>query len=179
MTVASQDDIAGYAGCKRALGLAIRTGATIDLAPLRELDEITGDLAIGPTVGVETVSLPALRRVGGAIRVASNGSLRALFLPLLEHAGRVDVDNNIVLGTISLPRLIDIAESLVVTDNRVLALVDVPSLVSVGNELVIDGQPKLELVDAPRLAHANAVRVESDPLLPAAAADRLRAVAPR
>jgi hypothetical protein len=175
--IASQDDLGAFAGCKRILGLAIRTGATIDLGPLRELEDITGDLAVGPTVGIETVSFPSLLRVGGAVRVTANGSLRALFLPVLEHAARVDVDGNIVLGTISLPRLADVTESFVVTDNRVLALVDVPSLVTIGNELVIDGQPKLELVDAPLLKRAGAVRVDHDPKLPAAAVDKLRAVA--
>jgi hypothetical protein len=123
------------------------------------------------------VSLPGLRRVGGAVRVTGNGSLRALFLPLLEHAARVVVDENIVLGTVSLPRLVDVTESLVVTDNRVLALVDVPALVSVGNELVIEGQPKLELVGAPHLLHAGTVRIEHDPKLAPESVERLRAKA--
>jgi hypothetical protein len=175
--IASQDDVTAFAGCRKALGLAIRTGQTIDLRPLRELEDITGDLEIGPTVGIETVSLPSLARVGGAVRVTGNGSLRALFLPLLARAARVVVDENIVLGTVSLPRLVDVEESLVITDNRVLALIDVPALTSVGNELVIEGQPKLELVDAPRLAHAGAVRVERDPKLPPEAVERLRAKA--
>jgi hypothetical protein len=36
--ITSQDDVATFAGCRRVLGLAIRTGQTIDLAPLRDLE---------------------------------------------------------------------------------------------------------------------------------------------
>jgi hypothetical protein len=176
VTLATQDDVAAFAGCRRAVGLSIRTGATIDVSPLGELDEITGDLAIGPTVGVETITL-RVRRVGGSVRATGNTSLFGLFLPLLEHAGRIDVDANARLATLSAPRLVDVTESLVVTDNHALALVDLPALIAVGNELVIAGDPALELVDAPRFARASAVRIDGDPKLAPAAIDRLRRAA--
>ena len=176
VVLATQDDVADFTGCQRAVGVAIRTGATIDVAPLHDLVEITGDLAIGATVGIDALTIDVLR-VGGAVRATNNASLRGLFLPLLEHAGRVEVDANTQLATVSLPRLADVAESIVITDNRALALVDMPALVSVGNELVISGQPKLERVGAARLRRAGAVRVEADPRLTSAAIDKLRAAA--
>src|SRR5262249_24387134 len=154
--------VTAFTGCRRAVGVAIRTGATIDVAPLHELVEITGDLAIGPTVGIESITLD-VQRVGGSVRATANGLLHGLFLPLLEHASRVDVDGNPQLATVSLPRLAHVAESIVITDNRRLALLDLPTLATVGNELVIAGHPKLELVDAPKLVRAGAVRIEADP----------------
>lgn len=39
----SQDDVLQIAGCREVSGLVVRTGASIDLAPLRELEEIHGD----------------------------------------------------------------------------------------------------------------------------------------
>lgn len=177
VVLAVQDDVDRFAGCTRALAVAIRTGATVDVAPLRELETITGDLQIGPTVGVTTITLPALRAVGGAIRVTSNGSLRGLFLPLVERAGRVEVDHDLSLTTIALPRLAAVAESFVVTDNRELALVDASALVSVGNELVLGDDPKLVTVLAPHLTHAGAVRIERAPKLADELAAKLRAAA--
>jgi hypothetical protein len=176
IVLATQEDVADFAGCQRAVGLAIRTGATIDVAPLHDLVDITGDLTIGQTVGVDALTID-VRRVGGAVRATGNASLRGLFLPLLEHAGRVEVDANTLLGTVSLPRLADVTESIVITDNSALALIDMPSLVSVGNELVIAGQPKLERVGAAHLRRAGAVRVEADPKLTSDTIDKLRAAA--
>jgi hypothetical protein len=159
------EDVKRLAGCEKVGGIVIRTGATIDVAPLAELEEITGDLSVGPTVGVDTIAFNGLLRVGGTIRVANNGSLRGLYLPRLEHAGRVEVDNNAVLSTISLPRLADVDSSLVITDNNALELVTATLLVTIGHELVIAGHPKLELLEMPRIARMETIRLERNPKL--------------
>jgi hypothetical protein len=174
VVLGSQDDVTGFAGCKTASGLTIRTGATIDLTPLRELEQITGDLVIGPTVGIEEVALNGLMHVGGAVRVAMNPSMRGLFLPRLEDAGRVAVDNNLTLTTIALPRIATVYGSIVLADNRALELVSIPELVTVGHELVILDHPKLTLVQAGRLNVAEAVRIEGDPKLPAELVEQMR-----
>jgi hypothetical protein len=169
-----QEDVLKFAGCTKAAGVMIRTGATIDVTPLHELEEIAGDLAIGPTVGVDSVAFNGLVRVGGTIRIVSNGSLRGLFLPRLEHVGRVEVDGNVVLTTISMPRLIDVKGSLVVTDNHGLELLSASTLSRIGGELVIVGHPKLNLVELPRLVHMETIRVEGNPAIPADVVDNLR-----
>ncbi len=159
------EDVTKLAGCEKVAGIMIRTGATIDVAPLSELEEISGDLTVGPTVGVDTIAFNGLLRVGGTIRVANNGSLRGLYLPRLEHAGRVEVDNNAVLSTISMPRLADVSSSLVITDNNALELVTATLLVTIGHELVISGHPKLELLEMPRIARMETIRLEGNPKL--------------
>jgi hypothetical protein len=176
MTFGLQQDVVAFGGCKRASGIVVRTGATIDLAPLRELQEITGDLSIGPTVGVDEVLLNDLRRVGGTIYVASNGSMQGLFLPRLEHAGRIDVEANSGLTTISMPRLETVEGALVIDDNHGLELIAAPSLASV-KELVITHQPKLSLVEMGKLTSAESVRIEDDPKLAPEVIDALRAKA--
>jgi len=174
VVLGSQDDVTGFAGCKTASGVTIRTGATIDLTPLRELEQITGDLVIGPTVGIEEAALNGLMHVGGAVRVSMNPSLRGLFLPRLEDAGRIAVDNNVTLTTIALPRIATVYGSIVLADNRALELVSIPELVTVGHELVILDHPKLTLVQAGRLNVAEAVRVEGNPKLPADLVEQMR-----
>jgi hypothetical protein len=169
-----QEEALKFAGCTTAAGVRIRTGATIDVTPLHELEEITGDLAIGPTVGVDTIAFNGLLRVGGTIRIVSNGSLRGLFLPRLEHVGRIEVDGNVVLTTISMPRLVDVKGSLVVTDNNGLELLSASNLTSIGGELVIVGHPKLNLLELSRLEHMQTIRVEGNPVIPPETVDALR-----
>ena len=177
VVLGTQDEVAAFAGCKRASGVTIRTGATIDLAPLDQLAEIGGDLVIGPTVGFEEVAFHGLARVGGAIHVADNGSTRGLFLPRLADAGRIEIDGNVALKTISVPNHARVAGAFVVTDNRSLELLDASLLVTVGKELVLSGHPKLGLVELGHLAHADIIRIEADPKLPAELVEQLRAKA--
>ena len=177
MKLGLQEEVGNLAGCPKLTGIEIRTGATLDVLPLRELQEITGDLAIGPTVGVDTIAFNGLLRVGGTIRVVSNGSLRGLFFPRLESVGRIEVENNVVLTTIAVPRLSTVTNSIVIANNNGLELVSAGALGSVGGELVIVDHPKLNLVELPRLAQVQAVRLENNPKLPEDVADKLRASA--
>jgi hypothetical protein len=174
IVLASQDDVLHFAGCQRARGVEIRTGSTIDLAPLAHLDDIAGDLVIGPTVGLEEAGLNGLERVGGAIRVSDNAALHGLYLPRLLEVGRVVIDSNPGLRTIAMPRVAAVHGALVVTDNPQLELVTASELVTVDRELVIAGQPKLENLEIAHLAAvADGARIEDDPKL---AADVVRRI---
>jgi hypothetical protein len=163
--------------CTSASSVAIRTGATLDVASLTKLETITGDLAIGPTVGVEEVDLTELREVGGTVRVSANGLLRQLFLPRLERAGRIEIDDNATLHTLSLPRLAEVAGGMTITDNQTLAFVDASSLVTVRKSFVLADEPNLTLVEMPMFAHAETVTLDDVPKLPAEAASALQAKA--
>jgi hypothetical protein len=123
-----QEDITAVATCGRAAGVRSRTGAELDLSAWTALREISGDLEIGPTVAIDTVVLDGLVTVGGAIRVANNGSLRGLYFAGLESVGRLEIANNPVLETVSAPRLGSVESELVIADNNALATVLVPSL---------------------------------------------------
>jgi hypothetical protein len=172
-----QEEVGKLAGCTKLAGVEIRTGATVDVTPLRHLEEISGDLEIGPTVGVDTVAFNGLVRVGGTIRILNNGSLRGVFLPRLESAGRIEIENNVVLTTISLPRLTGVTNSMVVADNNGLELISASALTRLGGELVVVNHPKLDLVELPRLGQVQSVRLENNPTLPAEVADKLRSTA--
>src|SRR4051812_40364946 len=64
----SDEDVAAVAGCARLPGLTVRTAAPLDLARLTALTVIDGDLRLGPTLAITTVSLPALTEVTGTLR---------------------------------------------------------------------------------------------------------------
>jgi len=170
----SQDAVMRIAGCKVVGGLVIRTGASIDLGPLRELEEIEGDLVVGPTVGIEEVELNRVRLIGGAVRVSKNPSLRGLFLPRLENAGRIFVEENGALTAIALPRIDTVRGAVVISDNRSLELFAAPDLATVGHELVLIDHPKLSVVQLDKLVSAEAVRIERDPKLPPETVSEIR-----
>jgi hypothetical protein len=176
VVVARPADLARVASCATLRGLTVRSGAALDVSALRALTTITGDLVIGPTIAVEDIELPALRTVGGAIRVVGNGLLRQLRLPRLERAGAVVIDGNPVVATIALPRLQAVHGALRVTDNAALELIDLSALATVDHELVLAGDPALSLVEAEQLQRAAAVSIEA-PRLPPDVAERLRAAA--
>ncbi|MDX2091052.1 MAG: hypothetical protein SFX73_24545 [Kofleriaceae bacterium] len=174
----TQDEVERLAGCTSLSGVTIRTGAPLDLAPLRSLETITGDLVIGPTVGLEELSLAELREVRGSIHVVSNNSLAGLFLPRLERAGRIAVEGNSALTTISMPRLDAVESSLIVSGNGGLELLDVNAVTRIGKDLVVTDNPKLALVEAARLTSVLEVRVEDNRGLPEAQVQALRAKTP-
>jgi hypothetical protein len=176
VVLASQADIARLARCTTLRGVTIRSGAALDTSVLHALATITGDLVIGPTVGVEEVTLGELRVVGGAIHVVSNGLMQGLFLPRLERAGRIEIDGNVAITTISLPKLTAVGGAVRITDNASLELVDIPRLAAIDQELVLTGDPQLMLVEAAALRTAGSVQLDL-PALPVDVAVQLRAAA--
>jgi hypothetical protein len=172
----SQATIAPLASCTSLARLTIRTGGTLDTKALRALTTITGDLVIGPTVNVQEVTLGELRGVDGAIRVVGNSLMQGVFLPRLERAGRIEIDGNVALTTISLPRLAEVHGALQITDNASLELVDAPALVAIDQGLVVARDPRLTTLDLEQLRRAQAVEIDEPGLAPEVV-DRLRAVA--
>jgi hypothetical protein len=168
-----QEDVNKLAGCEQLQGITIRTGATIDVSPLKDLEEIVGDLTIGPTVAVDEAAFNGLLRVGGTIRVANNGSLRGLFFPRIERIGRGEIENNAVLTTISMPRLESVDGALVIADNSALELISAPLLATVGKELVIAGHRKLNLVEMSHVTTVETIRIEGNPKMPVDVVDKL------
>lgn len=176
VVLASPTDIARVARCTTLPGVTVRSGAALDTSALRALTTITGDLRIGPTVGIHEITVGELRTVEGTIRASNNGLLQGLFLPKLERAGRIDIDGNVALTTISLPRLAAVHGALHITDNASLEVVDMPMLRVIDDDLVLAGAPQLTLLDASQLQRAASVRLEL-PKLSADAIERLRAIA--
>lgn len=171
--VGLQEEVAKLAGCTQVSGILVRTGATIELSPLKQLEEITGDLTIGPTVGLDEAAFNSLLRVGGTIRVMSNTSMRGLYFPRMEHVGRIEVEGNAVLTSISLPRLASVAGAMVISDNGGLEIINAPLLATVGKELVISGHRQLNLLEMRQLARVEAIRIEGNPKLPAEVVEQL------
>jgi hypothetical protein len=160
VVIAAQEDVAKLAACTTLSSVTVRTGAPINLVGMRALETITGDLAIGPTLGLDEVSLPELREVGGTIRITSNGSLHGVFLARLETAGRFEIESNAALTSIALPRLVTSRGSLVIAQNGSLEIIDLSELTTVGKDLVIADNPLLTLIEAGKLTQVMDVRIE-------------------
>ena len=176
--IAAQEDVDKLAACAELSSVTIKTGAALRLTGLRGLEVITGDLAVGPTVGLDEVSLPELREVGGTVRITSNGSLHGVFLPRLEAAGRFEIESNAALTSIALPRLVTARGALVIAQNGSLELVDLSELATVGKDLVIADNPLLTLIEAGKLTQVMEIRIERNRALPPEQVDGVRAKAP-
>ncbi len=137
-----EDEVRAFAGCTRVASLTIRTAAPLELSALRDLSEVAGDLAIGPTVALDELSLPSLRRVGGAVKISDNAGLQGIYLPALESVNRIEIAGNIALTTLALPRLTTL-DQLVLTDNASLEFVQAESLAHLVHPMVFERNPKL------------------------------------
>ena len=177
VVLAGQADVAGLRGCPTVASLTIRTGMTLELAPLASLVTIRGDLTIGPSIGLEEVSFVGLETVGGTVKVASNTMLHGLFLPKLTHASAVIVVGNVALATLSMPRLAAVDGELTVADASDLELIEASNLSTLGGPLTIRNAPELALVELGALVHVTAVAIEGVGKLPVEARDRLRVLA--
>lgn len=178
VVLAAQDDVAAIAGCTALSALTIRSAAAIDLTPLGQLASIRGDLTVGPTLGLDELKLSELRTVGGAVWVASNNSLRGVFLPRLERAGRISIEANVSLASVSMPQLAAVDGTVSITGNNDLEIVDIGALASIGRDLVIADNGSLSLVEAERLRVVGDIRIDNNRTLPAETVEELRGKKP-
>jgi hypothetical protein len=171
VAIAGRGDVAQVARCETAGRVSIRTGAAVDVSAMH-LREVTGDLVIGPSVGVDEIRLPELHEIQGVLRVVGNGDLRGIYLPALARVWRIEIAGNVALTTIALPKLVG-AGSVSITDNNDLELIDAPVLARIEAALDIVKNPNLALVEMPTLTRAATVRVEACPKLPPETVDAL------
>lgn len=172
----SQAELEALRGCARLAGLTIRSGAELSLEPLAELAVIEGDLLVGPSLRLDALSLPALRQVGGRLRLAGNSSLGGAYLPALQRAGRIEVEHNASLATLSLPALVEVA-ALIVREDAALEALSLRALTRSG-ELVLAELPRLGWIEAPALqppAPGGRLEIGALPAMEPAALDELRA----
>ena len=153
--LSSQAEVDAFAACADARGVAIRTGAALELAPLAALRRVEGDLVIGPSVGLASVELANLETVSGTIRIVGNGSLEAVVLPRLTRAGALEVQGDVELRMLRVPALAELGGALVIERTPSLALIDAGALHTIGGELVITDAP----VEAAALVRIGGVRL--------------------
>jgi hypothetical protein len=168
VVVTSQESAAELRGCAVVAGdLRIRTGAALELSALAGVERIEGDLVVGPTLGLDTVSaFGGLRAVSGTVRLVANGDVGSAFFPVLERAGAVEIDGNLALMQAMFPALREVDRDVVVRGNSVLELVDLGALATVGGALAVERNPALAQVWVTRPRSAT-VRVVGNPRLDA------------
>jgi hypothetical protein len=180
VVVTSQESAGELRGCAVVAGdLRIRTGAALDLSALAGVERIDGDLVIGPTLGLDSVSaFGALRAVSGTVRLVANGDIGSAFFPALERAGAVELDGNLALMQAMFPALREVGRDVIIRGNSVLELVDLGALATAGGALALERNPALAQV---WLTHprSSTVRLVANPHLDASTqATLLGAAAP-
>jgi hypothetical protein len=176
IVLGGQDDVDAARGCLTIESLTIRTGAALDLAPLKKLHVVLGDLVVGPSVALEDLQLPQLYSAG-TITITGNGDLHGVILPKLASAGAIRIAGNVSLTTITMPALAKVSGDIAITGHAELGIVNLAALETIGGALKLADNAKLTLVDATALQRAAAVRVDNNPMLDTAAVDALHAKA--
>lgn len=166
IVLAAQDDVFAAAGCLTIQSLTIKTGAALDVSALGKLHVILGDLRVGPTVGLDELTLPELHSAG-AITIANNHDLHGVFLPKLASARSVTVEANVAMTTLHLPKLGKVGDAVTIRGNGDLELAELSSLATIGGALTVADNPDLALLELGSLAEVAAVTVENNRALPA------------
>ncbi|CAN5828118.1 hypothetical protein BH11MYX2_BH11MYX2_34390 [soil metagenome] len=177
VSIVEQADVDRVAGCRWMGSLTIKTGAPLDLSPL-EVERITGDVNVGPTLALEELRLDHLRAVGGAIRVESNALLHGVFLPQLERTRTFTIEAGSALATIAAPKLVTVNDSITIDELGSVEILDFSAVETIGGALTITHNPELTLVQFDALKIVKTVVIEANDKLPADQVDALRARSP-
>ncbi len=147
--VVSVESATRLSHCRSLADLEIVSAAALDLGGLAELREVRGDIQIGPTTGLHSISgLDHLDVVGGSLRIDHNVELSGVFWSGLTHVGGdLVIVANLSLHTISLPALKTVGGSISVLGNSALESVSLPALVGVGGTVEVQKSSALFLLD--------------------------------
>ncbi len=117
------------------------------------LEDVAGDLTIIGS-GVECVSFPRLRQVGGLMTVDLNDALSVIEVQGVQSVGGLLVSDNGRLANFVMPQLtIAGAGGVIVEDNALLAEVNLETLTQVDGPLTVVG-PALTVIDLDLLVSA-------------------------
>ncbi|HEY4178920.1 MAG TPA: hypothetical protein VGM90_18865 [Kofleriaceae bacterium] len=177
VSIAEQADVDRVAACTWMGSLTVRTGAPLDLSPLK-VERITGDVNIGPTLAVEELRLDHLREVGGAIRVESNALLHGVFLPQLERTRAFTIEAGSSLATIAAPKLTTVNDSITIDELGSVEILDFSAVETIGGALTITHNPELKLVQFDALKIVKSVVIEANAKLPVDQVEALRVRSP-
>ena len=136
-----------YTHCHQLRTLTVRSGAAVDFAVLAQLTSVTGDLRIGPSLGIAEISLPMLQAVGGTLRVAGNTVASGLYAKRLQRIGRLEITDNATLATLALSALQHVIGDVTIARNGDLGTVLAPHWTKVGGIFRLQSCRSLEFVE--------------------------------
>ena len=170
-TISSQADVRALASCTSVRSLHIASAAPLDLAALSSLQYVGGELAVGPTVGLEALTLPGLLDVG-ALHIISNSSLRSVSLSALTHAQSITIEREPALEMFAAPLLAHIDGDLRLDRVTSLSTLGLDQLASIGGTFSITGTTAFEVVALTALQRVGTVVID-EKTLPAGVAVRI------
>ena len=154
-----------YAQCRELQSLAVRSGAPVDFTVLAKLTSVTGDLRIGPSLGITEISLPMLQSVGGTLRVAGNTVASGLYAKQLRHVGMLEIADNATLSTLALSALEHVTGDVTIARNGDLGTVLAPHWTKVGGVFRLQSCRSLEFVELAPTFSAAHVQISDIPKL--------------
>ncbi len=154
-----------YAHCHEVHSLVVRSGAAVDFTVLASLTTVTGDLRIGPSLGISEISLPALESVGGTMRVAGNTVASGLFCKLLRRVGVLEIVDNATLSTLALSALERVIGDVSIARNGDLGTLLAPRWTKVGGVFRLQSCRSLEFVEIDPQFTAADVQISDIPKL--------------
>lgn len=154
-----------YAHCRELQSLTVRSGAAVDFTVLAKLTFVTGDLRIGPSLGITEISLPGLQAVGGTLRVAGNTVASGLYTKQLQHIGMLEIADNATLSTLALSALEHVTGNVTIARNGDLSTVLAPRWTKVGGVFRLQSCRSLEFVEIDPTFSAAAVQISDIPKL--------------
>jgi hypothetical protein len=168
-TIASQVNLDAARYCREIAGdLLIEPNfVSIDAAALPYLTSVTGDVSaasVAATQSVaESITLPALERIGGDLRFRSLPQLRLVNLPrLAQLEGSVEF-GLLPLERLSLPQLAAVGGDVTIASGlQTLSQLDVAKLTSVDGALVLFGLCRLPWPQVEAISSLGSTRTISD-----------------
>jgi hypothetical protein len=112
---------------------------------------ITGNLSISAPGLVGPLNAPALRSVGGNLRIFSNTTLTNFSLPVLTTVGDLIISGNTALTNFNLSALTNVTGGLNVPANTALTSLSLPALTTVTGYLFVQSNTALTSFSLPAL----------------------------
>ena len=154
-----------YAHCHQLRSLTVRSGAAVDFSVLAKLTSVTGDVRIGPSLGITEIALPMLQSVGGTLRVAGNTVASGLYSKLLQRVGTLEITDNATLSTLALSALEQVTGDVTIARNGDLGTVLAPHWTKVGGVFRLQSCRSLEFVELAPTFTAATVQISDIPKL--------------
>lgn len=146
--------VSALSACTTVTGdVRIRGGAIETLTGLDQVEHITGDLHIGPTLRLAAIyRLTRLAVVDGDVIIDANMQASVAVFPALKRiGGRLTIRGNIALTGVDVPALTRIEGPVTIARNPELSRFVGRALERIGNGLDIRQNPSLDTISLPQL----------------------------
>ena len=110
------------------------------------LTTVGADIRASDSAALESLLLPELTDVSGALSVSNNGGLIQIDVDFLQHAGSILIQENTVLQDFRPSRILTVEHDFVVQGNDTLSTLSLDRILTVGGSLSVVGNEGLHTI---------------------------------